>query len=307
MPSVMENGCTYMTCMMKKLRRAAALILTCAVCLAGCGSADSQESVEETSAEQQEELQEQYSSTSMVPVPSDMAYRYNTSAFVLNSVGDMTYTDSSYSYRDGIDVSSFNGDIDWNAVKNAGYTFVFIRIGYRGYESGAISADERFEEYYDGAVAAGLDVGVYFYSQALDEKEASEEASFVISRLAGRELQLPVVIDVEDPADVNVRTAAMQSDEYTTVVKKFMSDIEAEGYDTALYTNLYGETYMMNMYNLDGVKIWFSGFSETPNTEYTFDFWQYTNTGIVDGISGDVDLDIQMLPAGSDKASPMPE
>ena len=290
--------------MMKKIQRAAALLLTGVLCLAGCGKTEAQDSTAVQAESKAEEVLN--SSTSMVPIPTDMAYPYNSSAFVLNDVGDMTYSDSSYSYRDGIDVSSFNGDIDWNAVRNAGYTFVFIRIGYRGYESGTMVADERFSEYYDGAVAAGLDVGVYFYSQALDEKEASEEARFVIKHLDGRELQLPVVIDVEDPADVNVRTAEMQSDEYTTVVKKFISDIEAEGYDTALYTNLYGETYMLNMYELDGVTIWFSGFNATPNTEYTFDFWQYTNTGIVDGISGDVDLDIQMLPAGSEDAIPMP-
>lgn len=284
--------------MTDKIRRMAALLLAGVLCLAGCGSADAEESTQ-TEPQAEESQQSQYSSTSMVPVPTDMAYSYNSSAFILNDVGDMTYTDPSYSYRNGIDVSSFNGDIDWNAVRNAGYTFAFIRIGYRGYESGVISADERFEEYYSGAVAAGLDVGVYFYSQALDETEASEEAAFVLSALAGRKLQLPVVIDVENPEDINVRTSKMQSNEYTIVVEKFTSDIEAGGYSPALYTNLYGETYMLNMYELDGMSIWFSGFSATPNTEYTFDFWQYSNTGIVDGISGDVDLDIQMLPAGS--------
>jgi GH25 family lysozyme M1 (1,4-beta-N-acetylmuramidase) len=267
-----------------------ALCLTAILCLAGCGSSGDVQTFSEAA-------NGYLYSSSDDSIPADMAYKYDSSAFVLNDAGDMTYTDSStWTYRNGIDVSSYSGSIDWDAVKNAGYEFAYLRIGYRGYESGEIKADEMFDEYYSGATAAGLDVGVYFYSQAISDEEAKEEAQFVLDTLGDREVQLPVTIDVEMAEAENARTANVSSDQYTDNVLAFSETISDAGLKTMIYTNLYGQTFMLNMHDLDGLSIWFSDFEATPNTEYTFDFWQYSNTGIVDGISGDVDLDIQMIP-----------
>lgn len=276
-----------------------ALSLAAVLWLAGCGSVASSGDTESLSERSESYLYDGTGSVSEEPIPADMAYPYNSSAFVLNDVGDMTYTDTaSYTYRDGIDVSSYCGDIDWNAVRNAGYEFVFIRIGYRGYESGQICEDEKFEEYYSGAVTAGLDVGVYFFSQAVNESEAAEEADFVRDTLNGRALQLPAAIDIEQADDENVRTDGMSGDEFTANVLAYSSAIRKAGYESLVYTNLYGQTFMLNMHKLDGIPIWFSGFDAVPNTEYTFDYWQYSSTGTVDGIIGNADLDIQMIPAG---------
>ncbi len=264
------------------------LTLMIVLILAGCGSESSRT--------------EMYTASSALfssDYNTDELYHsYNTGAFALNGQ-TMTYTDTeNYVTQLGIDVSEHNGEIDWEQVRDAGYEFVFIRIGYRGYgEDGTLVVDSCFEDNYRGAVKAGLDVGVYFFGQAIDEEEAEEEAQFVADTLDGRELQLPVVYDVESIEYANARTDSVSGDQHTANIKAFCLKIVELGYNPMLYTNLSWETFILNMRELYDLPIWYSEYGSSPMTSYSFDIWQYSSTGVVDGIEGDVDLNIQMIPA----------
>ena len=235
---------------------------------------------------------------------SDLYNDYNSAAFVKDGQ-KMTYTDGDhYSYRLGIDVSEHNGTVDWEAVRNAGYEFTYLRIGYRGYGSdGSLVEDATFETNYEGARRAGLDVGVYFYSQAVNEEEAKEEAQFVANTLNGRHLDLPAAIDMETVEDGAARTDGVSGDQFTQNIKAFSLSIADAGYEPMLYTNLHWESFTLDMTKLYNLPVWFSNYSETPGTPYKFKVWQYSNTGTVDGISGDVDLDIEMTPTDASESS----
>ena len=235
---------------------------------------------------------------------SDMYNDYNSADFALDGQ-KMTYTDSDhYSSRIGIDVSEHNGEVDWEAVRNAGYEFAYLRIGYRGYGSdGSLVEDAMFETNYEGARKAGLDVGVYFYSQAIDEAEAEEEAKFVTDTLNGRHLDLPAAIDMETVEEGAARTDGVSGDQFTQNIKAFSLAIVDAGYEPMLYTNLHWESFTLDMTKLYDLPVWFSNYSATPGTPYKFRVWQYSNTGTVDGVSGSVDLDIEMTPTDGSEAS----
>ena len=211
--------------------------------------------------------------------------------------GQREYTDTeAYTSRSGIDVSEFNGEIDWEQVKAAGYEFAFVRVGYRGYESGDIFRDALFEENLRGAQEAGLDTGVYFFSQAADEEEAIEEARFVIRTLDGADLQLPVFFDPESISFDYARTDQITGTQFTKNTLAFCSEIEAAGYDAGYYCNYKWEVFMLDMAALKEYTVWYAGYEPSPRTPYEFTFWQYTDEGEVPGISESVDLDIQLIP-----------
>ncbi len=211
---------------------------------------------------------------------------------VLSYVGDERYT-----YRVGIDVSSFQGDIDWAAVKEAGIEFVIIRLGYRGYgQAGTLCLDKKFIQNIEGAQAQGLDVGVYFFAQAVNEEEAIEEAEFVLSYLEGYELQLPVVYDPESILDDTARTDNVTGEQFTLNTLAFCERIEEAGYEAMVYSNMLWEAYKFNLAQLSDYPIWYADYEALPQTPYRFSFWQYTNTGRVAGIIGDVDYNIQLIP-----------
>ena len=235
---------------------------------------------------------------------SDLYNNYNSADFVLDGQ-KMSYTDSGqYTYRLGIDVSEHNGTVDWEAVRNAGYEFAYLRIGYRGYGSdGSLVEDATFETNYEGARKAGLDVGVYFYSQAVNETEAEEEAQFVVNILNGRHLDLPAAIDMETVEDGAARTDGVSGDQFTQNIKAFSLDVADAGYEPMLYTNLHWETFTLDMTKLYDLPVWFSNYSTAPGTPYKFRVWQYSNTGTVDGVSGSVDLDIEMTPVDASESS----
>ncbi|MCC6093885.1 MAG: glycoside hydrolase family 25 protein [Eubacterium sp.] len=228
---------------------------------------------------------------------SELYNTYNNDAFVLDGQS-MTYTDTNhYTSRLGIDVSEHNGEVDWEAVRSAGYTFAFIRIGYRGYgDDGTLVEDSMFEENYKAARKAGLEVGVYFYSQAVNESEAEEEAKFVTDTLQGRMLDLPVAMDMETVEEGTARTDGVTGAQFTQNIRTFCTYISKEGYEPMLYTNLHWETFTLDMTQLYNLPVWFSNYSATPDSTYKFEIWQYSNTGTVDGVSGSVDLDIELIP-----------
>lgn len=220
---------------------------------------------------------------------------YDNALFVKNE-NKMSYEDKKYTSRLGVDVSVFQGDIDWEQVKAAGYEFAILRIGYRGYgEEGTLNADENFEQNLENARKAGIDIGVYFFSQAINEEEAKEEADYVLEHLKGQELQMPVVYDPEHILEDEARTDDVTGEQFTSNAETFCKIIEKAGYDAMIYSNMLWEAYELDLKKLSDYPIWYADYEALPQTPYRFSMWQYSSTGSVQGIEGNVDLNIQLL------------
>ena len=192
----------------------------------------------------------------------------------------------------GIDVSKWNGNIDWNAVKNSGVSYVIIRCGYRGSTTGAMIEDPKFKTNIKGANAAGLKVGIYFFSQAVNEVEAVEEASMTINLIKNYSISYPVFLDVEpsggrgDGIDRNMRTQ---------VIKAYCETLRNSGYTAGVYANKTWLNSYMNVGELGAYKIWLAQYNTTPTYSGRIDLWQYTSKGQVNGISGHTDLNLSYL------------
>lgn len=193
----------------------------------------------------------------------------------------------------GIDVSKWNGNIDWNAVKNSGVSYVIIRCGYRGSSTGVLVEDPKFRSNIKGAKAAGLKVGVYFFSQAVNEVEAVEEASMALSLVSGYGLNYPIFLDVESSGG---RGDSVSRETRTAVCKAFCATIQNSGYTAGIYANKTWLTSYINTGSLTGYKIWLAQYASAPSyTATRYDMWQYSSTGRVSGISGNVDMNISYL------------
>jgi len=191
----------------------------------------------------------------------------------------------------GIDVSKWNGDIDWKAVKEAGISFAIIRCGYRALETGAIVEDPKFEENIEAANLAGIHVGVEFFSQALNEVEAVEEASAVLYLCDGYLIDYPIFINVGS-AGGNGRADSLDTETRTTVVKAFLETIAGQGYTAGVYASSGWYEDKLNTSELGKNTIWVAEFAKKPTYKGPFNIWQYTSNGTVDGIEGNVDMDL---------------
>lgn len=208
----------------------------------------------------------------------------------------LSYESDTYTSQLGIDVSHHQGEINWNRVRDAGYEFAFIRLGYRGYKTGELCVDRYFVQNMQKAQACGMDVGIYFFSQAISKEEALEEADFVLQHLKGYELQLPVVYDPESILDAQARTDDISGEQFTKNTIAFCQAIEAAGYEAMIYSNMLWEAYELDLAQLSKYPIWYADYELLPQTPYHFTFWQYSNTGTVDGIGTDTDLNIRLIP-----------
>lgn len=207
------------------------------------------------------------------------------------------YDDPEYDCLLGIDVSFFQGEIDWEAVKAQGISFVFVRIGFRGYgEEGTLNEDALFRQNLEGAAQAGLLVGAYFFSQAVNEEEAAEEAEYALSLLDGTSLDLPLVFDAEYIKEDDTRLDDVLLTQFTKNALAFFHTVEAAGYKAMLYTNLLWEGLIYDLGALSDYPVWYADYNPMPLTPYRFDFWQYTESGRIDGIDEPVDLNIWMKP-----------
>lgn len=191
-----------------------------------------------------------------------------------------------------IDVSKFQGKIDWEKVKADGVDYAFIRLGLRGYGSGALVEDEYFKENIEGAKKAGIKVGVYMFSEAVNEEEAREEAQFVLERIKDYDIDLPVVLDVEEIAGEEGRNEALSKEELTEVCRIFFEEISKEGYNTMLYGNIKCLVSMVDLEELKGTDIWYAFYNDDIYIPYEVAGWQYASDGSVDGINGKCDLNI---------------
>lgn len=214
----------------------------------------------------------------------------------------MSYEDESYTSRVGIDVSHHQLVKDWNQVKAEGVDFAFIRIGARGYgDAGGFIKDKQFEYNLLNAKKAGIDVGVYFYSQALNEKEALEEAEYVLNNLKGRKLDLPVIYDPEhvyDKDNVTLigRNSKVTKEQFTKNSVTFLKKIEEAGYRGGIYANMLWQTGEYDLSKLQNYPMWFADYEKKPQSPYDFEYWQYTSTGKLKAIEGStVDMNIQLI------------
>ncbi len=192
----------------------------------------------------------------------------------------------------GIDVSKWNGTIDWNAVKNSGVSYVIIRCGYRGSSKGTLIEDPKYRENIKGATAAGLKVGVYFFTQAINQVEAVEEASMVLECVKNYKISYPIFLDVEASGG---RADSLDRDTRTAIIKTFCETIRTAGYTPGVYANKNWLTNKMNADELNAYKIWLAQYAAAPTYTGKFELWQYKDTGKVSGISGNVDLNISYL------------
>ncbi len=232
-----------------------------------------------------------------LPIQSSLpANEYDNSLFVFDETGLCSYQGEGYRSMAGIDISSHQGEIDWQAVAAAGVEFVMLRVGFRGYGTGSLNLDSRFEENVQGALAAGLQVGVYFFSQAVSVQEAQEEAEFVLSAIDGWDITLPVAFDWEYISDDEARTDDVSSDELTQFAAAFCAAVEQAGYQAMLYFYVDLGYISYDLTELQDYGFWLSEYAESPSFYYHFSMWQYSNSGSIDGISESVDLNIYLIP-----------
>ena len=210
--------------------------------------------------------------------------------FSLDEKGRPTYPSAIL----GIDVSAHQGKIDWEKVKDDGVEFAILRLGYRGYSEGGLTIDETFAANYVGARKAGLRVGVYFFSQATSETEAKEEAAFVLQKLDGVTLDLPVFFDWEEAA--KGRTGGKASSAVGSWAARFCEAVTAGGYRAGVYFNQRYGYSIMQLQNLTEYSFWIAEYDDSQSFGYQTSFWQFTGSGHVDGIDVIVDMDLMYAP-----------
>lgn len=222
------------------------------------------------------------------------------------SLGDNIVHDTKYkNYKRiyGIDVSKWNATIDWNKVKKSGVDYAIIRVGYRGSANGTLTIDTKFEENIKGAHDAGIDVGIYFFTQAITTSEAKKEAAFTAKCLSkySSYVNYPVFIDIEDLAGGRMEKAKLTNKERTNICKAFCNEIEKQGYNSGVYANKYWMTNLLNMDSLLAYNIWLARYNKVAEYEGYYDMWQFSSTGKVSGISGNCDLNVKYKAINPDK------
>ena len=199
--------------------------------------------------------------------------------------------------KTGVDVSRYQLDIDWKSVKEAGIDFAIIRVGYRGYGTGKLVLDPYFEKNIKGATAAGIPCGVYIYSTAINTAEAIEEANFVLGAVKNYKLEYPIMYDVERYTD---RCAGMTKKQFTDNTIAFLETILKAGYKAMYYTYRNFLDTHLEYERLKNYDLWLAVYSnaadDSPVSKYNYKIWQYSSSGKVNGIPGNVDLNIQIKP-----------
>ena len=193
----------------------------------------------------------------------------------------------------GIDVSAYQGEIDWKKVKASGIDFAIIRLGYRGYESGKLVEDKYAQDNLAGAAEAGIKVGAYFFSQALNNKEVDEEIDFMLKILGDTQLDMPIVLDWEIPAS-SARTARMDARTLTNLQLHFCKLMEQKGYQPMVYFNWHQSEHLYYLSELEEFPFWLALYQDRMTFPWKVEMWQYTSSGRVPGIAGDVDINVYM-------------
>ena len=193
----------------------------------------------------------------------------------------------------GVDVSAYQGDIDWHKVKQSGIDFAIIRLGYRGYESGKLVEDSYARQNLEKAKEAGLRVGAYFFSQALSIKETDQEIAYMLNILGDIQLDMPIVLDWEIPA-ATARTAKMDARTLTDIQRHFCGQMRSKGYTPMIYFNWHQSEHLYYLSELEDNAFWLALYQDRMTYPWRVEMWQWTDKGKVPGISGPVDLNVYM-------------
>ena len=193
----------------------------------------------------------------------------------------------------GVDVSAFQRDIDWQQVKDSGIRFAMLRLGYRGYDSGKLAEDEYIQKTLKEPREVGMPIGAYFFSQALTIKEVDEEIDFMLKVLGDYELHMPIVLDWEIPTE-DARTAKMDARTLTALQQYFCETMTEKGYTPMVYFNWHQSNTLLYLNELEAYPFWLALYSNRMTYPYHVEMWQYTASGRVPGISGDVDINVYM-------------
>ena len=193
----------------------------------------------------------------------------------------------------GVDVSAFQGRVDWKKVKQSGIDFAIIRLGYRGYESGKLVEDEYARTNLKNAKEAGLKIGAYFFSQALNIRETDQEIQFMLSILGDTELDMPIVLDWEIPANT-ARTRNMDSRTLTDIQRHFCGQMRDQGYQPMIYFNWHQSEHLYVLHELEEYPFWLALYQDRMTYPWKVEMWQYSDKGRVPGINGNVDLNVYM-------------
>lgn len=233
-----------------------------------------------------------------IPYPDSLSLLpsndYDLSCFYYNEKGLLSYEDDNCYSQAGIDVSEHQGVIDWQKVKESGIEFAYLRAGFRGYSLGGLHEDHYFYENYQGAKENGIKVGIYFFSQAINEEEAREEAEYVHKMIKDLQIDLEVVYDYEMPAES--RIANLEKSQYTLNALSFATTIQSYGYQPMIYANLDWIYHVYDMSKILNYDIWYAQYYQEPEVIYDYQIWQYSENGHIDGINEDVDLNVRFIP-----------
>ena len=195
----------------------------------------------------------------------------------------------------GIDLSKYQKKVDFAAIQAEGIDYCMIRVGSRGYSTGAIQADEMFDSHMAAASAVGMPIGLYFYSQAVTEAEAIEEANYVISKIGQYKITYPIAFDMEFVENDTSRIETLTRDEKTNIALAFLKRIEEAGYAGMLYGNKEWLLKRIDIAKLEQYDIWLAEESDIPDYPYLFSMWQYSRQGQIFGIDGYVDLNVSFI------------
>ncbi len=212
---------------------------------------------------------------------------------------DFQYNRNNYLYclrqdsYPGVDVSAFQGNIDWQRVKDSGIRFAMLRLGYRGYESGKLVEDEYIQQNLKQTKEVGMPIGAYFFSQALTIKEVDEEIDFMLKVLGDYELHMPIVLDWEIPTDT-ARTAQMDARTLTALQEYFCETMVEKGYTPMIYFNWHQSNTLLYLNELEDYPFWLALYTNRMTYPYKVEMWQYTASGRVPGIQGNVDINVYM-------------
>lgn len=221
-------------------------------------------------------------------------HEYDFTKLVYQSKRMKYYEDGNQSSFEGINISEIQDYVDFAEVRKSGIDFVMLRVGARGYGTGQLILDEYFNDNLKRATDAGLEVGVYFFSQAISVEEAVEEANMVIENLGDYQISYPVAFDMER-VPYDARTDTLGKTDRTNIAKAFLDTIDAAGYNTLLYGNKEWLIKQVDMSKLTAYDVWLSQETDIPDYPYKFTMWQYDRGGSVDGVSGYVDLNISFV------------
>ena len=231
-------------------------------------------------------------------VPINPYWKKNTYDFAnLVSKNDLLhyYSDGKQISYLGVDLSKYQNQVDFAAIQNEGIDFCILRVGSRGYETGVIQEDEKFQEFITQAEAVGMPVGLYFFSQAVTVEEAIEEANFVISKIGEHKITYPIAYDMEFIANDNSRIETLTKAEKTDIALAFLTRVEEAGYTGMVYGNKEWLLKRVELHRFEDYDVWLAQEDDIPDYPYSYTMWQYTKQGEVYGIEGYVDLNISFI------------